>query len=179
LLAELDQWNRCETKVYNYHASTMDAIGDQEANEFKVEYDDRFINELDSEQQKFVLEILKSTSENTSTCNIVSNLDAEVTQFRQVLHTADQFQIQVGQLTSKYTAELAYKLHDKARIIPIDADKRTLGLFEDTKEKRRENELRNAQDILRLISRQPSSVAVDKEVDEEENSSGSDMEVDE
>jgi Mg/Co/Ni transporter MgtE len=130
-----------------------EALEKPENNNFVVEYDESFIDELEPGQREFVKNFLEEEPE-YNISDEVADMPKEISQLLQLLVRVDQVQRQAGEMIGEYNTEIAHKVRERSRIIPIDSDDQVLGLFEDTEEERRQSEFQNAHNILRLLSRQ-------------------------
>ncbi|KAI9483391.1 MAG: hypothetical protein EXX96DRAFT_140916 [Benjaminiella poitrasii] len=150
---ESEDWKICSGKVYQLHADAKDDNLTQ--NDTQLEYDQIDLDDtelLDNEQQEFLNTYCDKDIVNYP--SIDTRIDLGTTQMRQVLNTTNQFILQTRQRSTYILSELAHKVKESSRIVPIEQDESVSQVFENTEERRKESEKRNVLDILRLLSRQ-------------------------
>lgn len=130
----------------------MDKVAALASKGFQTQDNQTFIDDLEPDQQTFVSEFLNTEPEHQIS-EVVSTMDAEVNRFRLVLETANQFNIKSAKVAKKELSRLAHIINENTRLVPIDTDDNEIGLFQDNEQKRKESELRNSENIFRLLSR--------------------------
>lgn len=138
----------------------MDRVKEQRSNDFCIPYELDFIDDIDPEQREFVARMQNKPEHKIS--DIIADMNSDVTNFRQILNTANQFVNESDTFIKKFKKELLEKVEEESRMIPIDADVRVLGPNENTKEKRKQDELRNLETLIRLSTRQQLNQQNDK-----------------
>lgn len=130
----------------------MDRIAALRDNDFCIQYNLDFVDEIDPEQREFVEKMQNKPEHKIS--DIIADMNSDVTHFRQILNTANQFVNESDSFIKKFKKELLEKVEEESRMIPIDADTRILGPNENTKEKRKQDEFRNLEKLIKLSTRQ-------------------------
>lgn len=148
--AETEEWKRDVDQIYERHALAVDKVDSLESSGFKVEESMDFISDVKPDQQAFIKQLLDTESEDKLN-DLISTMDAEMTQFRSTLGITNEFYLKSSRLTNQQIPRLARLLHESTRLIPIDADENELGLFEDTEERRKEDEIRNIEYVFKLL----------------------------
>lgn len=145
-------WQACAEKLFDEHAIAMDRVKAQRSNDFCAPYRLDFMDDIDPEQREFVQRMHNKPEHKIS--DIIADMNSDVTNFRQILNTANQFVNESDTFIKKFKKELLEKIEEESRMIPIDADIRVLGPNENTKERRKQDELRNLETLIRLSTRQ-------------------------
>lgn len=115
--------------------------------------EDDFMDHLEPSQREH-LDGLFDVEKNEAATLLTENLSTmamEMTQLRQTLSVASHMNRQATTLADHSKVALAHKVQAISRVVPLDADQRHLGLFEDTEENRKQDEFRNIESALRLL----------------------------
>ncbi|KAI9365928.1 hypothetical protein BD770DRAFT_377562 [Pilaira anomala] len=150
LEAETEEWKRDVDQIYERHALAVDKVASLEASGFKVEESMDFLSDVKPDQQEFIKQLLDTKAEDKLN-DFISTMDAEMTQFRSTLGITNEFYLKSSRLANQQIPRLARLLHESTRLIPIDADENELGLFENTEERRKEDEIRSIECVFKLL----------------------------
>jgi hypothetical protein len=121
-----------------------------------------FWESIEPDQREYLKKLLVLERE-PQIGELTTNIHADIARYRQILHIVTEFNEHCGKLVKKTKCELAHILKENSRVVPINKDERTLGLFEDTEAKRKEHEIRNVEHVFKLLSRSTSNIHITEE----------------
>ncbi|KAG0173129.1 hypothetical protein DFQ28_011582 [Apophysomyces sp. BC1034] len=132
---EKQEWQRAAGKVYEYHATTLDAHPMISDDDTKIQMTDEHIACLDANEREFLEKHCKSRR-HVNTHELVKDIDKDITALRQVLNTADQFREIAGGVADIILAKIANQTDWKTQLLQADSSKDGISagnpnLFED------------------------------------------------
>lgn len=146
---EIERWEKCEEAVFDKHAAATDKL--QTARLNRENQSEDFMDHIEPDQREY-LDQFTFDEIDPEIIKRISKMDVEIPLLRQTMSIASHFNKQAAKLADNTKLELAHKVRENSRIVPLDADRRTLGLFEDTGTKRKEDEIQNVELSFRLLA---------------------------
>lgn len=135
--------------MYDLHSIMVDRLHKLKENyEPEPDQDNSFMKHIGKDQREYLKKLLSHYDQELY-LKPYYELHYQVSAFRKTLNVITALDKRIQNVADGLKEEFALALHENSRIVPIDADKKHIGLFGNHKVKRKKNEAQNIEHLLR------------------------------